>query len=385
MIRRIALASLLALVVAGCSIRTTEGSAPPEKAQEPVETPQFRQLTAGEYHTCALDDVGQAWCWGQGLYGQLGDGLAVDSAIPVRVDTNTKFSSISAGSMHTCALDNSEAVWCWGGNFVGRLGTGDREATATPVQVQGINESVRIVQASLDRTCAITSDDALWCWGANTEQQINNSTTGDLLTPTEISKGPIKDISLRAGRTCLLAESIRCQGADLRAYVLTGEIAYGLWGFEGLPSGITQMAQTRTGYCGLLEDSVWCWGAALGLAGQMPSGVIAGKIGSWLTPVERDGVKGVLLAASYDTMCVLDALSSVRCMGMLASAERTVTAMQKFVPVAFPEKIVSIVGGSAHLCALADSGRAWCWGVNDHGQLGIGTLTNTLSPTASVG
>ena len=117
----------------------------------------------------------------------------------------------------------------------------------------------------------------------------------------------------------------------------------------------------------------------------MPSGVIAGKIGSWLTPVERDGVKGVLLAASYDTMCVLDALSSVRCMGMLASAERTVTAMQKFVPVAFPEKIVSIVGGSAHLCALADSGRAWCWGVNDHGQLGIGTLTNTLSPTASVG
>jgi hypothetical protein len=369
----------------GCSFQAPEGSPPLDKDPQSAALPQFRQLTAGEYHSCGLDDTGFAWCWGQGLYGQLGDGSTNDTSIPVRVDTNTKFATISAGSMHTCALDSSGAVWCWGGNFVGRLGTGDRDVATTPVQVLGIDEPLRSVHAGLAHTCAVTRADALWCWGANNEQQLKNNVTGDLLLPVELSKGPIKDASLHAGRTCLLAETVRCQGGDLRAYVLTGEISYGFWGFEGLPPGITQLAQTRSGYCGLLDESVWCWGASIGFAGQAPSGAITGKMGSWLAPVARNGVEGVMLAASNDTMCVLDASGSVRCSGPLASPERTITSMQEFVPVAFPEKIFSITGGPAHLCALASSGRAWCWGGNGHGQLGTGTLNDTLSPTTSVG
>lgn len=386
MIRRVALASLLALVLAGCSTRTPEGSPQLDKDPQSAASPRFRQLTAGEYHTCGLDDAGLAWCWGQGLYGQLGDGSTNDAAIPVRVDTTTKFSTISAGLMHTCAVDNSGAVWCWGGNFVGRLGTGNRDVATTPVQAQGIKEPVRSVYAGPTQTCAITRTDTLWCWGANNEQQLKNSIIGDILLPVELSKGPIKDASLHTGRTCLLTETVRCQGGDLRAYALTGEITYGLWSFEGLPPGITQLAQTRFGYCGLLDESVWCWGASLGFDGQAPSGAVAGKIGRWLAPAMRDGIEGVMLAASNDTMCVLDVSGSVRCAGKLSSPEqRTPAAMMEYTPVSFPEKIVSIVGGPEHLCALSASGQAWCWGINNHGQLGVGTLADTLAPAASVG
>ncbi len=37
--------------------------------------------------------------------------------------------------------------------------------------------------------------------------------------------------------------------------------------------------------------------------------------------------------------------------------------------------------GYTNTCAIAASGRLWCWGNNDHGQLGDGTFTSTKWPT----
>lgn len=40
----------------------------------------------------------------------------------------------------------------------------------------------------------------------------------------------------------------------------------------------------------------------------------------------------------------------------------------------------SIEGGVAHNCALLESGAVYCWGVNDHGQLGNGTFISSAIP-----
>ncbi len=39
-------------------------------------------IAAGEYHSLALGANGTVWAWGDGVDGQLGDGLMVDSDIP---------------------------------------------------------------------------------------------------------------------------------------------------------------------------------------------------------------------------------------------------------------------------------------------------------------
>ena len=44
----------------------------------PFEMTTIYAVGAGDYHVCALDDAGGAWCWGGSFLGQLGNG-AVDA------------------------------------------------------------------------------------------------------------------------------------------------------------------------------------------------------------------------------------------------------------------------------------------------------------------
>ena len=48
-------------------------------------------------------------------------------------------------------------------------------------------------------------------------------------------------------------------------------------------------------------------------------------------------------------------------------------------------RLVLLDAGRGHACAIALDGRAFCWGRNEEGQLGDGTLTDRRTPTAVAG
>lgn len=49
------------------------------------------------------------------------------------------------------------------------------------------------------------------------------------------------------------------------------------------------------------------------------------------------------------------------------------------------ETMVSVSAGSQQTCALGVSGRIYCWGYNNHGQLGVGNTINYAYPRLVVG
>jgi alpha-tubulin suppressor-like RCC1 family protein len=124
-------------------------------------------VSVGSYHACAVGRSGHAWCWGEGSFGDLGNGATSGSVTPVAVAGGHRFTLVSAGARTSCGLDTDGFLWCWGRNNWGQLGTGrpDMEGHAEPVRVPGDRRwrSVSVHEA----VCAVDVEGKAWCWGAN--------------------------------------------------------------------------------------------------------------------------------------------------------------------------------------------------------------------------
>jgi len=87
--------------------------------------PAAMAVSAGGFEACAVGTGGAAYCWGQDMFGNLGDGgpSSSSSGSAVAVTGGLSFSSISTAQWHTCALAPAGVVYCWGMNASGQLGT----------------------------------------------------------------------------------------------------------------------------------------------------------------------------------------------------------------------------------------------------------------------
>ncbi len=111
---------------------------------------------------------GRIWCWGAGIRGELGNGTWANSSVPVDVteeEGSPRFATVVSGMNHTCALDDLNKAWCWGEREYGAVGDGlTTPNVSQPVLVAGEHEFVALFPA-YDRTCAIDAANELWCWG----------------------------------------------------------------------------------------------------------------------------------------------------------------------------------------------------------------------------
>ena len=83
----------------------------------------------------------------------------------------------------------------------------------------------------------------------------------------------------------------------------------------------------------------------------------------------------VAVAAGARHTCAIFSDATVRCWGANESGQLgdgTVDSKNKPVPVAGLTSVDAIVAGGAHSCARRTDGSVWCWGSNTSGQLGDG-------------
>jgi alpha-tubulin suppressor-like RCC1 family protein len=151
---------------------------------------RFQALQVGSDGACGLTTRGQTYCWGDNSSdGELGDGTTTSSGVngPQRVIGGIRFASfpVVSGEEHRCALTARGEAYCWGSNDSGQIGDGSGTGAATsellamgPRRVIG-GLRFTSISVSEDRSCALTSSGAAYCWGDNFDGALGDGTTTD--------------------------------------------------------------------------------------------------------------------------------------------------------------------------------------------------------------
>jgi alpha-tubulin suppressor-like RCC1 family protein len=246
----------------------------------------------------------------------------------------TGFTQVTVGTSFTCALKSDQTVWCWGLNSSGQLGDGTTTTNRNrPVQVSGLTGVVSVDNQS-DFACALKSDQTVWCWGYGGFGQLGNGATANSRTPVQVTGlSGVTQISTGYGHVCAVISdgTIRCWGWNVNQMLGNGTTTSSSTPIS--VSGITTATEIRAGAwqnCVLLANqTLTCWGGGTG------------------------GFRGDSNQTNASTKTSPTGISGVT---MLSDAH------------------------GQHICTKLADQTVKCWGYNSRGQLGIGTTTSSYAP-----
>ena len=136
---------------------------------------------------CATQTDNTLWCWGNDEDGQTAQGAAgTDVLSPTQVGTDTNWDKVSVGHDHACAIRTNGTIWCWGENGDGPIGNNSTADADVPTQENTSATDWQSVVAGGDTTCAIKTNNQLWCWGQGTDGSHGLGNTSDTLVPTQV-------------------------------------------------------------------------------------------------------------------------------------------------------------------------------------------------------
>jgi len=287
-------------------------------------------VALGAGTSCAVLANGSLACWGRNDFGQTGDGTTTHHFTPRAVGNLSEVAQVAVGSGHTCARTRLGTVYCWGRNAEGQIGDGTRDRRAAPTQVQGLS-NVLFIAAGFQHTCVLRSDQSVLCWGANGNGQLGFA-GGDSLRPRRVlAPAPVTAMSTVWDHSCAVMSGVAAcwgwnefgqLGTNSREQSREPTVVPGVL-------GVSYVAAGGHHSCGLRGGEVLCWGQNQG--GQLGTGN------------------------------VVDSNVAVPVQGLLG-------------------QMVEVDSGYYHTCSLSSRGVVWCWGYNEHGQIGDGTWVDRSVP-----
>ena len=279
------------------------------------------------------------------------------SSVPVPVSGGHSFNNLSVGLRTVCGVATDGVTYCWGTNGSGQLGNGTTGGLSNvPVAVSN-SASLGLVTVSQGffSTCALDGAGAAFCWGVDQGNFGNGTTVSSSLTPTSAASGmTLATIESGSLYTCGLDTSggALCWGtfngfgeqgigSFVPAHIPTAVV--GGLNFASLDANNNNITFGTT--CAITtSNEAWCWGS---------------------------NQKGQLGGPSAET-CNFGNIGDFDC----SSSPVAVSGNIQFT---------SIAVGLEHMCALALDGSVFCWGDNEFGGLGDGTMVNSPVPVAVQG
>jgi alpha-tubulin suppressor-like RCC1 family protein len=395
LVARVSSTGLLEAVAAGGTTVTATVEGARAAVTIRVARVRFTTLSAGEFrHTCALGDDGRVWCWGENGLGQLGVAALAQNPTPIGSSRAPTFADVSAGGTFTCARTASGAVECWGSGARGRLGNGTAATSATPTAVS-LSVPLFSLSSGWNHSCGIGGDEGEGgvCWGEF--PQVGGGPGPIAWTPVSVP-GAHSYLEITAG------EGFSCGlGVDSLAYCWGMNFASRL-GVDALSSSaepvtvrdsirFTRLATGGLHACGLASSGeIRCWGD--NRAGQLGAG---GTLDSSAAPqLVAGGLSYTAVAAGSHSTCAIATDGEAYCWGANDAGQLGAPSSDTCggtpcsrtpLAVAGSLRFTLISVGDLHACGLAVDGTAYCWGKNDRGQLGDGTLVDRAGPVRVLG
>lgn len=309
----------------------------------------LRSITGGGAHTCGITASGAALCWGFNLSGQLGSGPGGSATTPRPVSGGLTFEAADAGGSFGCGVTTDSTAYCWGWNEAGQLGDASRGTDRdSPVAVAGGLKVIAIRAGGVSHACALAADSTAHCWGANDDGQLGRGTVGDTATTPVAVSGGLKFTHIILGyrHSCGLTVTgtAYCWGDNTQGqlgdsvssqttpHAVTGDLT-----FIALDAGASFTCGVAAG------GAAYCWGAS-------PNGQL--------------GTVDVLL-------CDVGG-APVPCSPVPVAVEGGLT-------------FSAITAGTQHACGLTTDQLAYCWGLNEQGQLGDGSGRTRATPVLVAG
>lgn len=368
----------------------------------------------GGEHVCGLLKDGTVRCWGRDTRaraevpsgggaaeadGALGRGRVVsvlEGATPASVVGLTGVKQISVGkNLGTCALTNDGAVYCWGRNEFGQLGRSSDEARLpVATRVEGLPPASAVALGARTGCAIATGDGALWCWGARSTQIGSAAAPGDGDTfPPQVMIGftaPIRELAI--GTTPIDDTDL---GQDTIVALQGGGVLASLGHFPAGESSVPQPISSepqvlhdvvRVGAFGYLGRSgiLSRWLPApralyvLNAAAVVDVTITAGAAFvdfEWTNYVEQGGIllsSGKLFRWGRNTS------------GALGYAPNVLDVADEPLDMTHVagDRVVSFAMTAASTCVSLVDGTVECWGANQRGELGRGTVDPAQHPEA---
>jgi alpha-tubulin suppressor-like RCC1 family protein len=301
-----------------------------------------------------------------------------------------RLSGIAAGSAFTCGISTAQlrqSTYCWGRNQSGELADGSMATarlTPTLSMVQYSYPPMLIRVAAGARHACVVSVVFLQnpyptttCWGASESGQVAGA-VASRSAPVDVAG--MGKVSAGATHTCAITSDnprAVCWGDDSRGALGDGPVVTTGKSTVVMPNGAAPLRSLAAGNgysCGMATDGrAYCWGRndrgqlGDGSSTDSPLPVLVGG-GTIFDPAGD-------IAAGAAHACARRADGVVLCWGR---NDRGQLGEGSMVDRAAPVQVgttpfVMLTAGDAHTCALTAAGTAFCWGANDAGQLGIGT------------
>ena len=372
-----------------------------------AESHETISVSLGESTTCATLVAGQAKCWGRGDEGRLGRGTGETSdeasaAAMSSLSLGLPATAVVTNGAQTFALLADGHVRAFGVNRDRELGLGHSEtvgddetpsdpSVSTLVPLAGLAQQV---VAGEEFACARLDDGRVQCWGRGDAGQLGRDAGPGVHGPEDVSLGGLAvEITAGVAHACarLQTGAIRCWGLGDR-----GQLGYGVAVPAGsapasmgdVPLGGVATAVVAGGdhTCALLSNGqVRCWGD--NEHGQLGYGHTQ-AIGDDEVPASAGDVAlggaVVEVAAGLRHTCALRGDGTLRCWGDGTSGQLGLGSLGLVGDDETPVEVaaVELSGVEAiftnslaeHTCALRGDGALRCWGLNDHGQLGLGSV-----------